>query len=183
MSEDADDQVKAYGSVVAIAWSDAEYKQRLLTEPAAVLGEAGVTWDGDHVRVVENTAEVVHFVVPTDGTEHPASPIATRAAAEPDFKHELLERPREVLEGVGVTLPDDAHVVIIESAQGETVFVLPAVPDDDREEVMAFAMQYGAAVPPRFGAATTGICDMGMWFIPNLEQQQKIQQSWQQGLK
>ena len=54
-----------WGQVVAQAWSDDSYKQRLLTEPAAVMGERGLAPPaGKQVRVMEDTDDTVHVVLP-----------------------------------------------------------------------------------------------------------------------
>ncbi len=51
--------------VISRAWSDAEYKAKLLSDPAAVLAEAGVEIPaGTTIKVVENTAETNHLVLP-----------------------------------------------------------------------------------------------------------------------
>jgi hypothetical protein len=53
------------GPVVARAWRDAAFRQRLLAEPAAALREAGVQVpEGLQVRVVENAADLVHLILP-----------------------------------------------------------------------------------------------------------------------
>jgi hypothetical protein len=56
---------KKWAVCVAKAWADEDYKQRLLSDPTAVLKEEGVnvpeTLD---VRVVENTKNLVHMVLP-----------------------------------------------------------------------------------------------------------------------
>ena len=51
--------------LVAKAWSDDELKQRLLAEPAAVLDEHGIEVPpGVELRVVEDTDDVCHLVLP-----------------------------------------------------------------------------------------------------------------------
>jgi len=56
------------GAVVAKASSDSDFKKRLLTNPAAVLTAEGVVIpSGMTVKVVENTAELVHLVLPVEG--------------------------------------------------------------------------------------------------------------------
>ena len=53
------------GPVVARAWRDAAFRQRLLAEPAAALREAGVQVpEGLQVRVVENAETLVHLILP-----------------------------------------------------------------------------------------------------------------------
>ncbi len=58
-------QQKAYAKVVAKAWADEGFKRRLLAEPTQVLKEHGIeTPAGMQVRVVENTEQLAHFVLP-----------------------------------------------------------------------------------------------------------------------
>jgi hypothetical protein len=56
---------KQWGLLVAKAWSDDDLKQRLIADPAAVLDEYGLeTPPGVEVRVVEDTDDVCHLVLP-----------------------------------------------------------------------------------------------------------------------
>ncbi len=49
----------------ARAWADAAYKAKLLNDPHAALAEAGVEVPtGTTVKVVENTADTEHLVLP-----------------------------------------------------------------------------------------------------------------------
>ncbi len=51
--------------VIARAWTDAAYKAKLLSDPRAALAEAGVEIpEGVTVKVVENTADIQHLVLP-----------------------------------------------------------------------------------------------------------------------
>jgi hypothetical protein len=59
------DQRKQWGQIVARAWSDAAYKQRLLSDPKAVLAEAGLPAPETlQVQVHEATPNVLHLVLP-----------------------------------------------------------------------------------------------------------------------
>jgi hypothetical protein len=59
------EQAQRYGRVVAKAWQDEAFKQRLLSDPKAVLAEHGIEVPAWHeVRVVENTERVTHLVLP-----------------------------------------------------------------------------------------------------------------------
>jgi hypothetical protein len=54
-----------YARLIARAWSDPDFKRRLLDEPAGALSDFGVSIPhGIRVRVVENTSDVVHLVLP-----------------------------------------------------------------------------------------------------------------------
>ncbi len=67
MAQDPQQQERAkqWGQVVARAWADAAYKQRLQTDPKSVLAEQGMAVPaGVAVQVHEATAEVMHLVLP-----------------------------------------------------------------------------------------------------------------------
>jgi hypothetical protein len=67
---DAESPQQRWGQVIARAWSDDSYKQRLLADPAAVMAEHGLTPPaGKQVRVVEDTADTVHAVLPARPSE------------------------------------------------------------------------------------------------------------------
>ena len=51
--------------IIATAWMDEGFKQRLLSDPAASLKEEGVEMPpGVEVRIVEDTETVQHLVLP-----------------------------------------------------------------------------------------------------------------------
>jgi hypothetical protein len=59
------EQARKLGQLVARAWTDEVFKQRLLAEPATVLQEQGLAVPaGTEVRVVEDTEQVQHLVLP-----------------------------------------------------------------------------------------------------------------------
>ncbi len=63
--EPQDEQDKAYSQIVLRAWSDASFRQRLLTEPAMVLRENGIAVpEGTEVPVHEARPGVQHFFLP-----------------------------------------------------------------------------------------------------------------------
>ena len=56
--------------VIARAWTDADYKAKLVDDPAAALAEAGVEVPaGTKMKVVENTADTQHLVLPVAPVE------------------------------------------------------------------------------------------------------------------
>ncbi len=66
----AQEYAKRYGQLVARAWSDESFKQRLLAAPAAALAEQGIAVPaGLEVRVVENSPTVVHLALPPAPSE------------------------------------------------------------------------------------------------------------------
>jgi nitrile hydratase len=117
--------------VVARAWSDPDFKRRLLDDGNAACAELGVGGVEGNIRVVENTAEVHNLVVCTLCSCYPwpllglppiwykSFPYRARAVAE----------PRAVLSEFGVELSDDVRVRVWDSSSEVRYFVLPARPD------------------------------------------------------
>jgi hypothetical protein len=59
-----------YGKVVAKAWTDEGFKAKLLSDPHVALAEAGIEVPaGKTVKVVENTQDTVHVVLPPPPAE------------------------------------------------------------------------------------------------------------------
>jgi len=60
-----DEFQKAYGKIVAKAWADEGFKQRLLTETTDVLKEHGITLpQGVEAKIVEATETTIHLLLP-----------------------------------------------------------------------------------------------------------------------
>ncbi len=56
---------KAYGKLVAKAWSNDEFKTELLSDPMKIFSENEIQIpDGIEVRMVENTDKIIHFILP-----------------------------------------------------------------------------------------------------------------------
>lgn len=60
-----DDARKKLGKVIARAWTDAEYRKKLHSNPHEALAEAGISVPkGQKIKVLEDSAETVHVVIP-----------------------------------------------------------------------------------------------------------------------
>jgi hypothetical protein len=65
MTNNPSDQ-NPFAKVIAKAWSDEAYKQRLIDDPRTVLTEAGIDVpENREIRVFENTDSVANIVLPT----------------------------------------------------------------------------------------------------------------------
>ena len=63
--EQSQDFAKKYGQLVAKAWSDPAFRQRLMTDTRAVLQEHGIEVPkGLQVQAVENTEHILHLLLP-----------------------------------------------------------------------------------------------------------------------
>jgi hypothetical protein len=61
---------KAWGKVVARAWSDEAFKKQLLANPIEVLKANGVDLPPEvAVKVVEDSAKVIHLILPNKPTD------------------------------------------------------------------------------------------------------------------
>lgn len=56
---------KKLAEVIAKAWADEAFKQKLMSDPKNAMKEMGVVFaDNVNVKVCENTADTFHFVLP-----------------------------------------------------------------------------------------------------------------------
>jgi nitrile hydratase subunit alpha len=117
--------------VVARAWVDPAYKERLLANGAAAIGELGYSGaQGADIRVFENTAAVHNLVVCTLCSCYPWSviglpPVWYKSAA---YRSRAVIDPRGVLREFGLTLTDDVEVRVWDSTAELRYLVLPERP-------------------------------------------------------
>ena len=117
--------------VVARAWSDAEFRRRLLRDATAAIAELGFEGSqGEHMTVVENTPEVHNLVVCTLCSCYPwptlgLPPVWYKAPAS---RSRAVADPRGVLEEFGVRLPEEVEVRVWDSSAEMRYLVLPRRP-------------------------------------------------------
>jgi hypothetical protein len=65
-----EEQSKKMGQIVAKSWADDSFKQQLLADPMASLKAEGVELpEGLSVKVLDNTADIFHLVIPSKPTD------------------------------------------------------------------------------------------------------------------
>ena len=151
-SETIDAWVEAYtehigpkrgAQVVAKAWCDPEYKQRLLEDAPAAIDELGFLGKATaHLKVVENTDRVHNLVVCTLCSRYPFSilgiaPAWYKAAA---YRSRAVRDPRGVLAEFGVDIGDEVEVRVWDSTAELRYLVMPQRPpatDGMSEEELA----------------------------------------------
>jgi len=114
--------------VVARAWADHAFKQRLLTDGTAAIAELG--YGGDTMIVVENTAKIHNLVVCTLCSCYPwpilgLPPVWYKSAA---YRSRSVIDPRGVLREFGLELADDVEVRVWDSTADLRYLVLPERP-------------------------------------------------------
>ena len=117
--------------VVAKAWTDPAFKQRLLGDATATLAELGFLGrQGEDMVVLENTEAVHHLVVCTLCSCYPwpvlgLPPVWYKSAP---YRSRVVKDPRGVLQEFGVALPDETEVRVWDSTAEIRYMVLPARP-------------------------------------------------------
>lgn len=63
--ERQNEQAKKMGKIISQCWADEAFKQRFITDPAAVMKEAGLeVTEGVDIKVVENTDKENYIILP-----------------------------------------------------------------------------------------------------------------------
>ena len=117
--------------VVARAWSDPDFKARLLEDGTAAIGEMGYLGaQGEHMVVVENTPDVHNLVVCTLCSCYPwptlgLPPVWYKSAA---YRARAVLEPRVVLSEFGLDVAEDTEVRVWDSTAEVRYLVLPERP-------------------------------------------------------
>jgi len=143
VSSDALDRIAAHyedevgprhgARVVARAWVDPEFKQRLLDDATAACEELGVQGlRGEHLRAVENTSDVHNVVVCTLCSCYPWSVLGLPPSwyKSPEYRAKVVLEPRKTLaDDFGLTVPDEVSVRVWDSNSELRYFVVPERPE------------------------------------------------------
>jgi nitrile hydratase subunit alpha len=150
--------------VVAKAWTDPAYKQRLFTDTDKALAELGYTGQqGEHMVVVENTPTLHNMVVCTLCSCYPwptlgLPPIWYKSAP---YRSRSVIDPRGVLKEFGLEISDDVEVRVWDSTAELRYLVLPERPagtEGMSEEALAALVTRDSMIgvtkvlPPKGGA-------------------------------
>lgn len=117
--------------VVAKAWVDAEFKQRLLENGNKAIAELGLENTQSELVVLENTPEVHHVVVCTLCSCYPwpllgLPPTWYKSTA---YRSRTVMEPRSVLREFGLELDDSVEVRVVDSNAEVRYLVLPERPE------------------------------------------------------
>ena len=117
--------------VVAKAWADPVFKERLLTDALGAIGELGYEFPADTgLAVLEDTPEVHHLIVCTLCSCYPSALLGP----PPDWYKSLPYRsravsdPRGVLREFGLRLDDGIEVRVVDSTADIRYLVVPRRP-------------------------------------------------------
>lgn len=144
MIETLDAHEPAHGSaLVARAWSDPEFKERLLADGTAAIAEFGIdNYDGTRLIVLEQTPDTHNLVVCTLCSCYPRPVLGL----PPDwyksrpYRARAVREPRSLLAEFGTQVPDDVTIRVHDSNANMRYLVLPMRPEgteDWNEEDLA----------------------------------------------
>ncbi len=119
------------GKIIARAWTDPAYKQRLLQNGAESIKELGFELEPYEFTVMENTDNVHNVIVCTLCSCYPRALLGMSPAwyKSKSYRSRVVREPRVVLSEFGVSLTDDVDVRVHDSTAELRYMVLPQRPD------------------------------------------------------
>lgn len=130
-------------AVVAKAWSDESYLERLRVDATMAIAELGFSGrQGEHMRVVENDADTHNLVVCTLCSCYPWSvlglpPVWYKSAP---YRSRAVSEPFAVLKDFGIELPKSTNIRVWDSTAELRYLVIPSRPEGTQgwsEEALA----------------------------------------------
>ncbi len=118
-------------ALVAKAWSDPAFKERLLKDGSSACNEMGFDVGPMHLIAVENTDDTHNIIVCTLCSCYPRNLLGL----PPDwyksraYRSRTVKEPRKVLSEFGVTLGENTKVRVHDSTADMRYVVIPARPD------------------------------------------------------
>jgi nitrile hydratase len=140
--------------VVARAWADAGYRERLLQRPNDAIAELGFAGaEGDNMVVVANAPAVHNMVVCTLCSCYPWPVLGLPPSwyKSPPYRARAVSEPRAVLREFGLELDREVQVKVWDSSAEVRYLVLPMRPQDtsgwSEQKLAGIVTRDGTAVP------------------------------------
>jgi nitrile hydratase len=116
--------------MVARAWTDAAYRDRLLADGNAAAAELGFTGLNYLLKVVENTADAHNVIVCTLCSCYPTSLLGPSPSWYKSFAYRsrVVREPRTVLAEFGLELPEPTEIWVWDANAETRYLVLPRPP-------------------------------------------------------
>src|SRR5438874_2615771 len=117
-------------SIVARAWTDAAFKQRLLADGTEAIKEFGVDVGATELVVVENTPKVHNMIVCTLCSCYPRAVLGLPPSwyKSREYRARAVREPRAVLKEFGTEIADSVEVRVHDSTADMRYLVLPMRP-------------------------------------------------------
>jgi nitrile hydratase len=117
--------------MVARAWVDGGYRERLLADASAAAAELGFGgYEGEFLRCVANTDRVHNVIVCTLCSCYPWPVLGIPPVwyKSPPYRSRVVREPRAVLSEFGLELPDGVDIRVWDSSADMRYIVLPLRP-------------------------------------------------------
>ncbi|MDF2827800.1 MAG: nitrile hydratase, alpha subunit [Mycobacterium sp.] len=117
--------------VIARAWTDPEYRERLLADGTRAVAELGFGGPEGHMIVaVPNTPEVHNVVVCTLCSCYPWPVLGLPPSwyKSPQYRSRMVAQPRALLAEMGLDLPSDVRIRVWDSSAEARYLVVPQRP-------------------------------------------------------
>jgi nitrile hydratase len=117
--------------VVARAWTDPAYRERLLSDGTGAVAELGYGGaEGQLIVAVENTPDVHNVVVCTLCSCYPwpVLGLPPRWYKSPEYRARMVAEPRGLLAEMGLELPADVRIRVWDSSAEARYMVVPERP-------------------------------------------------------
>jgi nitrile hydratase subunit alpha len=118
--------------VVARAWVDPAFRERLFADAAAAAHELGISGlRGEHLVAVENRPGVHNMIVCTLCSCYPWAVLGLPPSwyKSPAYRSRVVIEPREVLREFGLELTDDTRLDVWDSSAETRYIVVPERPE------------------------------------------------------
>ncbi|BBY17159.1 nitrile hydratase subunit alpha [Mycolicibacterium litorale] len=118
-------------TVVARAWTDPQFRRRLLDDGTAAIDEMGFLGpQTEHVIAVENTPADHHVVVCTMCSCYPWQLLGLPPSwyKDPAYRSRVVREPRRVLAEMGLDLPPEVRITVHDSSSEVRWLVVPQRP-------------------------------------------------------
>jgi nitrile hydratase len=118
--------------VVARAWRDEAFRERLLADGTAAIAELGFGGpQGEHIVVVENKPGIHNVVVCTLCSCYPWPVLGLPPAwyKDPAYRSRIVLEPRKVLAEMGLVLDEEVEIRVWDSSAEIRYLVVPEPPE------------------------------------------------------
>lgn len=149
--------------VVARAWSDPAYLERLRADATAAIAELGISGrQGEHMVVLENTPATHNMVVCTLCSCYPWPVLGLPPTwyKSPAYRAKAVRDPKGVLADFGVSLPEGTEIAVWDSTAEVRYLVVPMRPEgtesmgeDELAALVTRDSMIGTGLPLAPGAA------------------------------
>jgi nitrile hydratase len=116
--------------IVARAWADPEFKERLLANGKSAAAELGIKVGEAQLIVVENTEDLHNLICCTLCSCYPRSILGQPPSwyISKAYRARTVHEPRQILSEFGLNLPDDIELIVHDSNADMRYLVLPERP-------------------------------------------------------